>query len=591
MQAVLWALAAVFISAPPAPSWVPPQLGGQEESLPPATESSSPRRAVPVGAPRAPRTLLVWVGGAGEALSAPVRSGLRARGIEVVEPAGLPVDCFDYACLRRATHEHRAPWALVGRWVPGAAYGELSLVRFEPLRTKEPRVFFSLAEPQELGSLVERGLAALWPDSSVEVQAEPDVPSAGNELQPSASPPSAPALTPTLTSAPDLTPASTSAPELIPAPTSLPTTAPVPTSAPDLAPEDTPTPTSPHPEPTTFDLTVRTDPPGAQLFLNGHPVGPSPAQLRDLAPGIHTLTAASDTGLAQQRIALSPTHPPEILLTLAPVPAVEVLAQSQPAGATVQLMDESQGATPIALAAPTASALALTLELDGYRPYAAELDTTALSRERRGRLPLRHQVTLAARPVAVEFTGLPHNARLLLDGERVINATTEIVSGVHEVQAVAPGYKPAFKKIRLHVGRGARFAFQLQPTEEYTQYLSREKQFKTAFVATGITGTLLAAGAGVAFFFAADEAEAARAAHVIYENTTGSQAEIDATYREVQRHREAAEIAQGVAIGAASLAAVALGFTMYFRLALPEDPSAGVEVRFSPQQATLRWSF
>ena len=49
-------------------------------------------------------------------------------------------------------------------------------------------------------------------------------------------------------------------------------------------------------------LQVRTDPPGAQVSVDGVPRGTSPITVNDLAPGEHSVVLASAAGSARQTV-------------------------------------------------------------------------------------------------------------------------------------------------------------------------------------------------------------------------------------------------------------------------------------------------
>ena len=73
----------------------------------------------------------------------------------------------------------------------------------------------------------------------------------------------------------------------------------------------------PKSSPTAGQLQVRTDPPGAQVSVDGVPRGTSPTLISDLAPGDHTVLLTSDLGSVKHSVTVEPGTTASIMVPLA----------------------------------------------------------------------------------------------------------------------------------------------------------------------------------------------------------------------------------------------------------------------------------
>lgn len=145
-------------------------------------------------------------------------------------------------------------------------------------------------------------------------------------------------------------------------------------------------------------LSVRTEPWGAQLLLDGQPIPGCPAapcRIEGVSPGLHRIEAE----LAGYRRAVEvrelPPGPSIVLMTLereprakpsapeetdagAPEPARPALVlttiTSSPSGAAVRVDGAPRGVTPLVLSLPARSVQRLELSLEGYKPISETLD-------------------------------------------------------------------------------------------------------------------------------------------------------------------------------------------------------------------------
>lgn len=124
------------------------------------------------------------------------------------------------------------------------------------------------------------------------------------------------------------------------------------------------------PQPTRT-LSIESRPTGAQVFLDGAPLGRTPLrQVVIRGRAIHLRLEKPD--FLPLDYQLQPADR-DLLLHLAPAP-FEVRVDTAPAGAEVELDGAPRGTTPLVLQVPGDGVHALRLKLDGYQPWSATLE-------------------------------------------------------------------------------------------------------------------------------------------------------------------------------------------------------------------------
>lgn len=178
---------------------------------------------------------------------------------------------------------------------------------------------------------------------------------------------------------------------------------PAPAPAPAIAVEPpartTPRPAAPAPLPVyPGRLLVRSTPAGARVFVDGRDQGASPAEVRGLAPGVHTVQIIGDGFVTEERqVAITRDRPAQnltIALTRAgsaaaaaiapgrPAAASALRIESRPAGATIFLDGRLVGTTPMLLSGVAPGAHEVRMELEGYRTWSASTVVDALGDNR-----------------------------------------------------------------------------------------------------------------------------------------------------------------------------------------------------------------
>lgn len=144
-------------------------------------------------------------------------------------------------------------------------------------------------------------------------------------------------------------------------------------------------------------LLVRSRPAGARVSVDGKDYGPTPATVRDLAPGAHRVRIVHDGyGTEERRVVITPSRLSQsmsVALTRARAAATSrtaptagtsasrlagaLVVDSRPAGAQVFLDGKLAGTTPMTLPSVSAGSHAIRLDHGGYRPWSSSIRIVA----------------------------------------------------------------------------------------------------------------------------------------------------------------------------------------------------------------------
>ena len=169
-------------------------------------------------------------------------------------------------------------------------------------------------------------------------------------------------------------------------------------------------------------LAVRSSPEGAELLINGQPVGPTPVVLSDFAPGsmvtltfkmagyaLHKNTVLVDQGLMEIAADLGSVNQ-----QAAPVELVSI-----PAGARVEIDGRATGRrTPAQFNDLSSGQHRVRLTMDGFRPLETDirLDRGTRHVEHLGRMiPMHGDGALLSKSYVIRTS--PHYAEIYIDGE------------------------------------------------------------------------------------------------------------------------------------------------------------------------------
>jgi hypothetical protein len=136
---------------------------------------------------------------------------------------------------------------------------------------------------------------------------------------------------------------------------------------------------------------VRSTPPGARVFVDGHGGGETPTTVRDLARGSHQVRLVREGyTTVERRITITAAEPSQTLtvaMTKTPPPApvkteAPLVIESKPSGASVFLDGRQVGTTPLTFPLVQIGTHAVRITLDGYRPWTSPVQVSATETNR-----------------------------------------------------------------------------------------------------------------------------------------------------------------------------------------------------------------
>lgn len=206
-------------------------------------------------------------------------------------------------------------------------------------------------------------------------------------------------------------------------------------------------------------LTLTTQPPGAQVQLDGEPRGATPLNLRELAPGAHRLKVQHPRYQTLEQDLEIEGLDRTLALDLELAPAWgQVRIDSAPGGAQVLVAGNPAGTTPAEVAVVAGEEL--RLELAGHRSWRRELDIAPGESRDLG------LVQLAPADASLRVISNPAGASVTLDGRHQGRAplTLEIAPGrEHQVALFLPGHADATRSVRLESGQTRDLEVTLEP--------------------------------------------------------------------------------------------------------------------------------
>jgi hypothetical protein len=209
-------------------------------------------------------------------------------------------------------------------------------------------------------------------------------------------------------------------------------------------------------------LSIRTEPAGARVILNGIDIGATPLLNHKIDRKGHMLEIASpEHESVYRRIAPGESGPIEIKIDLAKI-AAAVYFDSTPPGATVILDDKEIGHTPfLHLAVPMGRHIA-EFALPGHGSKSTNFQVE-------NPRPLRVSANLASVLSTLIIESQPEGAAIIIGGEHrgvtplVLN---DLAQGRHEIRGELPGHHPVSATVVLQKNEEKRIvlpAFQLLP--------------------------------------------------------------------------------------------------------------------------------
>ena len=210
-------------------------------------------------------------------------------------------------------------------------------------------------------------------------------------------------------------------------------------------------------------LSVRSEPAGAAILLDGKPAQ-APANTFTHVPfGTHQLSATlDDYEPIKQDVEVRRGMTPQIHLQLKPTQEIAALSlQSEPAGAAILLDGKPPQAPPNTFTHVPFGTHQLSATLDDYEPIKQDIEV------RRGMTP---QIYFQLKPIqeiaALSVQSEPPGAAILLDGkppQAPANTFTHVPFGSHQLTATLDDYEPVKQDIEVRRGMTPEIRLQLKP--------------------------------------------------------------------------------------------------------------------------------
>ncbi|WP_461480876.1 PEGA domain-containing protein [Porticoccus sp.] len=196
-------------------------------------------------------------------------------------------------------------------------------------------------------------------------------------------------------------------------------------------------------------LELSTNPPGAEVQVDGHASGTTPVSLHDLAPGPHQLSvqAARYQPLETEVVIEGLDHTQTLSLDLAPAWG-QLQLTSTPTGAEVTLGGEARGITPLTTEL-LASGETVQVALAGYKPWQQTLRVAI------GETLTVPDIQLQPADGKLNLTSSPSGATVTIDGQ--YRGTTPLNAEVapgkpHQLTLFFNGYVTARRSLSLAAG-------------------------------------------------------------------------------------------------------------------------------------------
>jgi serine/threonine protein kinase/TPR repeat protein len=213
-------------------------------------------------------------------------------------------------------------------------------------------------------------------------------------------------------------------------------------------------------------LSVRTEPSGASILLDGKPPQVPPNTFTHVAFGPHQISAAlNNYESIKQEIEVRAGMNPEIRLQLKLIQEIPALSiQTEPAGGSILLDGKPPQVPPNTFTHVPFGSHQVSASLDNYEPIKQDIQVRA-GMNPEIRLPLKLTQEIAALSIQTE----PAGASILLDGkppQTPPNTFTHVPFGPHELSATLDGYEPIEQDIQVRRGMSTEVHLLLKPIQE-----------------------------------------------------------------------------------------------------------------------------
>jgi len=198
-------------------------------------------------------------------------------------------------------------------------------------------------------------------------------------------------------------------------------------------------------EPETGLLLVESDPPGADVQMNGAYRGRTPFFLTDVPLGEHQFVFEKPGYLPREvRERVDSRVPRRVRVELVPNTG-RVVVRSTPPGAGVRINGAERGVTPCEVEDVPAGETVVEVGLDGYEPFNETFELSAQQ---------TREVTATLKPFPTQLTvvSIPAGARLYVDNQyrgETPQKITDLQPGEHRLRVELRGYETAARTVYL----------------------------------------------------------------------------------------------------------------------------------------------
>jgi len=233
-------------------------------------------------------------------------------------------------------------------------------------------------------------------------------------------------------------------------------------------------------------LVLTSRPPGARIWLDGRELAmTSPATLKDLSPGKHSVVLRKDALHYTGSVELKPGAQTELVAILEEITA-SVAITTVPDGAQVLVQDRPAGSTPLILKLPIGQAT-IELRKEGW-----------VTARRLVKVDSPHdlKVNVSLQKLAkIVVTSTPSGATVFIDGKGtgITPAELPVDPGQHSVRLVLAGRDPTERQLTLTPGQEIVVHEELELSQELKDRKKRRSLMKGlgwAGVSLGIVATL-----------------------------------------------------------------------------------------------------
>ncbi len=205
------------------------------------------------------------------------------------------------------------------------------------------------------------------------------------------------------------------------------------------------------------DITVVTEPPGAQLLIDDADYGTTPASLQ-LLSGEHRLMLKKELyGDQEQTLEVVAGAHQSVAVILEPLPG-RLALRSSPAGAAVRVDGQYRGATPVELELPTGARYQIELSAPGYVAVQRQVELSPGQR-----LDLALELVQEQGDIYLSVT--PPEALLTLNGKQIdtVQGRLTLPAAPQKLVVTAPGYRSVTKSFTPKPGFSQQISIELEP--------------------------------------------------------------------------------------------------------------------------------